>query len=102
MNAPFDNSSEFSRVHIVVTGRVQGVGFRVYIHQTALALGLTGWVRNVGWDKVEITAEGKRPLLQSLVEAAQRGPRGSRVDDCHVEWQLFTGEFSSFEIRPSR
>lgn len=102
MNVPFDNVSDLEKVHVVVTGRVQGVGFRAYIQRVAIGLGLTGWVRNVGWNQVEIVAEGKRSALERLIEAAQRGPVGSRVDDYQVEWQPYSGEFSRFEIRLSR
>ena len=51
---------EIVRVHIWVKGRVQGVGFRAFVQQNALPIGVTGWVRNVGYNTVEAVAEGTR------------------------------------------
>lgn len=93
---------EHSRVHIWVRGRVQGVGFRAYVQQTAHMLGLNGWVRNVGWDQVETLAEGEKALLERLIEAVRAGPRASFVEDTRVEWEQATGEFDSFQVRSSR
>jgi acylphosphatase len=74
------------RVHVVVTGRVQGVGFRYYIATQARALGLTGTVRNLPTGQVEITAEGDSAPLEALIGAARSGPPGSRVRDLQVRW----------------
>lgn len=94
-------SSEPARVHLWVTGRVQGVGFRAFVQQSGTLLGLTGWVRNVGYDSVETVAEGQREVLERFVEAVKRGPRASRVDEARVEWEKTTGEFRYFEVRSS-
>lgn len=75
------------RVHIVVTGRVQGVGFRHFIATRARALGLTGAVRNLPTGQVDITAEGQAPALEALIGAARSGPPGSRVRDLQVNWE---------------
>ncbi len=75
------------RVHIVVTGRVQGVGFRHFIATRARALGLTGAVRNLPTGQVEITAEGGAPAVEALIAAARSGPPGSRVRDLQVHWE---------------
>ncbi|RME88544.1 MAG: acylphosphatase [Anaerolineae bacterium] len=92
---------DLARIHIWVTGRVQGVGFRAFVQQNAYALGLSGWVRNVGYNQVEIVAEGERHLLERLLEAVRRGPRASRVDETRLEWEQPTGEFWRFEVRRS-
>jgi len=91
-----------SRVHIWVRGRVQGVGFRAYVQQYGHMLGLTGWVRNVGWDQVEALAEGEKDILEQLIGAVRTGPRASFVEDARVEWEQATGEFTSFQVRSSR
>ncbi len=91
-----------ARIHIQVKGRVQGVGFRAFVQQAATTLGLTGWVRNMGWSQVETLAEGPREKLERFSETVQRGPAVSRVDEAKVEWASATGEFRSFEIRSSR
>ncbi len=97
-----DAQSRPARLHIWVSGRVQGVGFRAFVQQNASLLGLTGWVRNVGYDQVEAVAEGPRPLLERFAELVQRGPSASRVDECRIEWGSAEGEFSRFEVRSSR
>ncbi len=96
---PVDGMNETARVHIWVTGRVQGVGFRAFVQQSALLSGLRGWVRNVGYDQVETVAEGPRSVLERFVETVQTGPRVSRVDHSRVEWEPPTGEFVTFSIR---
>ncbi len=90
-----------SRVHVSVKGRVQNVGFRAHVEYSARQLGLTGWVRNVGYDTVETIAEGERSSLDRFVESVKSGPRGSQVDESSVEWQDPTGEFSYFSVRRS-
>jgi acylphosphatase len=90
--------SEPARVHVHVEGRVQGVGFRAYVQQAGAMLGLTGWVRNVGYNGVETMAEGPRGAVEKFVEALRTGPRGSRVDEVKIEWEMAIGEFSRFEV----
>jgi len=89
------------RLHIRVKGRVQGVGFRAHVDYNARELGVTGWVRNVGYDIVEAVAEGERQKLERLAESIQAGPGGSHVDEATVEWLDPTGEFQHFIVRRS-
>jgi acylphosphatase len=63
--------------------------------------GLTGWVRNAGYDTVEAVAEGERSKVERLIEAVKQGPRGSRVDESKVEWEPPTGEFGLFGVKRS-
>ncbi len=93
--------TELQRVHVVVKGRVQGVGFRAHVQYSARQIGVTGWVRNVGYDTVEASAEGERAKLDRFVEAVKRGPVGAQVDESQVEWQNATGEWSDFQMRRS-
>lgn len=90
-----------SRVHITVKGRVQNVGFRAHVEYSARQLGLTGWVRNVGYDTVEAIAEGERRKLDLFVESVKAGPRGSQVEESNVEWNDSTDEFTYFIVRRS-
>jgi acylphosphatase len=96
------SEAELSRVHIWVRGRVQGVGFRAFVQQSAIQLGLKGWVRNVSWDQVEALAEGGKPALEQFIETLRTGPRASHVEDARVEWEPSTGEYESFQVRSSR
>lgn len=96
-------ANESIRVHIWVKGRVQGVGFRAHVEYAASQIGgLSGWVRNVGWDTVEAVAEGERNAVERLIEAIKQGPRMSRVDESKVDYEEVTGEFSGFGVKPSR
>ena len=63
-----------------VRGRVQGVGFRWFVHREAAALNLRGWVRNTEEGDVEVMASGTADELDSLRSRLHQGPRGSRVD----------------------
>ena len=93
-----EKSSE-KRLHVIVEGRVQGVGFRAFVVQAAVALGLRGWVRNRWNDTVEVTAEGPQGDLERLLEDLKRGPRSAFVTDLSIEWQEAAGEFSRFSVR---
>ena len=64
----------------LVKGRVQGVGFRWFVHQEAAEIGLRGWVRNTDQGHVEIVAAGRPEELAELKDALRKGSRGSRVD----------------------
>ena len=92
------SESETSRLHVVLKGRVQGVGFRYFVRDNARALEIRGWVRN-RWDgSVEVLAEGERPALDKLLTALRRGPRGAMVTGVKPEWQTATGEFNDFRV----
>ena len=67
-------------VHFVVRGRVQGVGFRWFVHREAAELGLRGSVRNTDAGEVEVIAAGEPALLAELRKELHKGSRGSRVD----------------------
>lgn len=86
------------RVHMIVNGDVQGVGFRAFVHAVALPLGVKGWVRNIDSGDVEVMAEGLRSDLESLVLSVKRGPAHATVDGVLINWLPATGEFSDFRI----
>jgi acylphosphatase len=86
-------------VHLIVTGRVQGVGFRFSAYDKAKELALAGWVRNIASGDVEIIAEGSRENLQMLAAWARQGPPSAHVTGVREEWLDCTGEFDQFRIR---
>ena len=95
------DTTDQHRLHTIVEGRVQGVGFRYFVMESAGELGLTGWVRN-RWDgSVEVLAEGSRLALEKLLAALYRGPRSSFVTSVHVSWEPASGEWSSFHVTTS-
>ena len=67
-------------LHFLIRGRVQGVGFRWFVHREAAELGLRGWVRNTDTGEVEIVAAGQPGDLDELRTELHKGSRGSRVD----------------------
>lgn len=86
------------RLHGVVRGAVQGVGFRYFLIRRAQALGLNGWVTNRDDGAVEFLAEGSRADLEHLERAAREGPRMARVDRVEVKWSKATGGLDPFDI----
>jgi acylphosphatase len=87
-----------ARLHAIVRGRVQGVGFREFTRRHAAALGLAGWVRNLPDGTVELEAEGPRPALDELLRYLHTGPRLSRVDAVDIEWCAPSGKPGWFSI----
>ena len=99
---PMPDDGRRVRAHIWVHGRVQGVGFRAHVEYRARQIGgLTGWVRNVGYDTVEAVVEGERSKVERFIELMKDGPRGSRVDESKVDWENPTGEFVKFDMKRS-
>ena len=70
-----------AELHVVVTGRVQGVGFRWFVRQEARRVGVAGWVRNLPDRSVEVAARGEQNSIAALERALREGPDGARVDD---------------------
>ncbi len=87
------------RAHILVTGLVQGVGFRYFIYKKAVELDLKGFVRNLYDENVEIVVEGDKDKIQILIEHANIGPRMAHVKDVKVQWEEDKNEFQDFRIR---
>lgn len=87
-----------ARAHIYVSGRVQGVFFRDHTQKWASSLGLTGWVRNLWDERVEVLAEGEKEKIEALVTRLNQGPPMARVENVEVEWEEFKDEFVNFRI----
>lgn len=88
-----------TRVHLLISGRVQGIGFRFGVIDQARQLGLTGWVRNTPEGDVELTAEGPEDRVQRLVTWCHGGPPSALVTDVQPTWGESRNEFSGFQIR---
>lgn len=87
-----------SRVRVVVSGRVQGVGYRQSAADEAERLGVNGWVRNLPDGRVEVVAEGDEAAIDALVAWCKRGPRLARVEEARITREPFRGEFDAFRI----
>ena len=86
-------------VKLVVSGRVQGVGYRYFIARIASELGINGYVKNLYNGDVEIAAEGRKEFLEELVKRAKSGPPHAQVDTARIEWLEFNDKYDNFEIR---
>lgn len=91
--------AERARVHLLVSGLVQGVAFRAYTVGEGRRLGVAGWVRNLPDGRVEVEAEGDRAALEKLVGFCRRGPPAARVDDVEATWSAFAGNLGPFCAR---
>lgn len=89
---------EKKRVHIFVSGKVQGVFYRATTQRKALELGLAGWVRNLSDGRVELVAEGDSADVEALEKWCQKGPAQAYVVEMDVKSEDPTGEFSDFAI----
>jgi acylphosphatase len=87
-----------ARLHAVVHGDVQGVGFRYFVVRRAKDAGLVGWVRNRSDGAVECLAEGPRPALERLLDQLRQGPRPAEVSEVDVEWQPSCGDLREFIV----
>ena len=85
---------------ILVKGIVQGVGFRPFVHNLAISLNLTGFVKNLG-TSVEIVVEGKDGDVEAFIEKLNAGPKLSRIDSIHISYQPYTGKYEGFTIEKS-
>ncbi len=84
---------------VLVTGTVQGVGFRDHAERAARALGLRGYVRNLPDGRVEAVASGPQDRLARFLAELRRGPRGSRVDDVETMDAELEDEVDTFVVR---
>lgn len=84
---------------LLISGRVQGVGFRYFIEARARAEGVHGWVRNLSDGRVEVLVEGDEDGVNRVEAAARRGPGGAEVDDVDVEIEVPSGRATGFAIR---
>ena len=82
----------------MVSGVVQGVGFRWFVVRKARGLGLTGYVRNLSDGRLEVVADGSGPSLIALESELQQGPAGAEVRGVARE-DLVSGPMASFEVR---
>ncbi len=94
-----EQSNEMQRVHVIISGKVQGVLFRANTKRQAELIGVKGWVRNLDDDKVEAVAEGSEEQIKKFVIYCRKGPEEARVDDVEIEEQDYKGEFKGFSIR---
>lgn len=86
------------RAHLIITGMVQGVYYRVTARQKARTFDITGWVKNRPDGAVEAVVEGNAENIMKSIDWCRQGPPASRVSHVQVEWEDFRGEFQAFSI----
>ena len=91
-------TAEFTRAHILYSGRVQGVGFRYTAEKIALDLKLVGWVKNLPDNRVELVCEGPPKKIEALVDKIQTSSLGRTITKTVCRWEKPTGEFKDFRI----
>mgnify|MGYP002784365579 CR=1 FL=1 len=89
------------RAHVLISGRVQQVGFRFSTQDMAMVYGLAGWVRNLPDGRVEAVFEGDRATIEKMLEWCHKGPPSAVVKDVMVMYEALEG-LNGFEIRRSR
>jgi acylphosphatase len=94
-----NSSSVVQELRAVVHGRVQGVGFRYFVVERALSLGLRGYARNESDGSVEVLAQGTRPALENLLALLWRGPSAAHVSQVDVDWGTPSIHVSGFHVR---
>jgi len=86
------------RAHVIITGRVQGVGFRYDTQGAAQRIGVYGWVRNRRDGSVEGVFEGEKERVNRMLDWCRQGSALARVDQVGIEWEPFNGEYTAFNI----
>lgn len=87
------------RLHAIISGRVQGVFYRNFVRTQADRLQVTGWVRNLPDDTVEVMAEGEDSALEALVSRLEIGSPESYVEEVRITYATASGEFFQFQVR---
>lgn len=87
------------RVHVYVSGLVQGVFYRDFKQRQAERLGLAGWVRNLRDGRVEAVAEGNREDVERWLDLLRQGPPSARVKGIEANWDEAQEELAGFEVR---
>ncbi|MBN1673799.1 MAG: acylphosphatase [Kiritimatiellae bacterium] len=98
---PAQPAEALHRIHVLIHGRVQGVGFRAFTQRNARRLGIAGWVRNLPTGEVELVAAGGQETLAEFEQTYRKGPRGASVEKVDFLAAPAPESFAGFEIRPT-
>ncbi len=96
--APPVSNRVAGRVHLWISGRVQGVGFRFFVERAARRYGVDGLVRNLPDGRVEVIAEGDKEMLEAFLNELRRGPAGADVVGLQAAWEIPEG-LTGFRIQ---
>lgn len=90
--------SDLVRVHVFISGLVQGVAYRFFAEKYAGRMEITGWARNLPDGRVEVLAEGSGENIEAFLARLREGPRLAQVDGFDVRREASTGEFRDFRV----
>lgn len=85
-------------VHLLISGFVQGVGYRQFVKKRAADLGILGWVKNLPDRRVEVLAAGEKKDLEKLIDACKKGPFLAKIDNINKDWFNKDHHFKDFSI----
>jgi acylphosphatase len=97
-NKEINDSSQYIRVHLIISGNVQGVYFRKHTQDISLQNNVYGWVKNLQNGDVECVLEGLKSNIDKVMIWCHQGPPNSRVDNVEIKYEEFTGDFNEFKI----
>ena len=97
-NKEINDSSQYIRVHLLISGRVQGVYFRKHTQDISRENNVYGWVKNLLNGDVECVLEGLKSNVDQVMMWCHQGPPGSHVDNVKIKYEEFTGNFNDFNI----
>ncbi len=89
------------QLHLIISGRVQGVFFRHHTKKLAKKLNFMGWIRNNPDGTVELIAEGEEEKLKQLIEFCKKGPSSANVKDLKITWKECQNQYRDFIINNS-
>ena len=89
------------QIHLLISGFVQGVGYREFVMREARKLGIVGWVRNLSDNRVEVLSQGSEETLKKFIKICEKGPFLADVQNVAIEWQEPSEIFREFERRPT-
>ncbi len=94
-----DPIKKMIRIHLKITGLVQGVGYRAWASRSAHSLGLKGWVKNCPDKSVEAEVQGPQEKVKQFIQACHQGPSRSQVQEVKTKTLPDVGAFEEFEIK---
>jgi len=86
------------RAHVIISGRVQGVFYRVNAKRMADKIVVKGWIRNLPYGRLEAVFEGDEEAVKRMLSWCWVGPAGARVTNIDVEWEEYLGEYDNFKV----
>lgn len=89
------------QVHLVISGYVQGIGYRYFVKTTAVRLSISGWVRNIKGNQVEAVFQGQPTAIEEMIAYCRKGPFLAEVKDVIVTWEEADTIYGGFEIHPT-